>query len=123
MSSFRRQKNAGKDGARAAEKARDLRPRDGGGDLSFRLFFFGLFLFGLFGLRFLIEFIKEPQEGTDQVLAAASSSLNMGQLLSLPFILAGIGVFIWARVRKLPGKRVTEDKPRKKTETHFAHGL
>ncbi len=84
---------------------------------------FGLFLVGLFGLRFLIEFIKEPQEGTDQVLAAASASLNMGQLLSLPFILAGVGVLIWAMVKKLPGKRMAEDKPRKKTETHFAHGV
>ena len=49
---------------------------------------FGIFLTALFGIRFLIEFIKQ-----DQVAFEQGMTLNMGQLLSIPFILAGI-VFI-----------------------------
>jgi phosphatidylglycerol---prolipoprotein diacylglyceryl transferase len=53
---------------------------------------FGLFLILLFGLRFLIEFIKQPQVGFE-----ANMVLNMGQLLSIPFILAGFGILLWTR--------------------------
>jgi len=52
---------------------------------------FGLFLAAVFGFRFLVEFIKEPQ-----VAFEASMTLNMGQLLSIPFVLAGIGLMIYA---------------------------
>ena len=45
---------------------------------------FGIFLVTLFGMRFLIEFLKE-----DQVAFEAGMSLNMGQLLSIPFVLIG----------------------------------
>jgi prolipoprotein diacylglyceryl transferase len=48
-------------------------------------YLFGLFMILVFGMRFLIEFIKEPQVGFEQGLF-----LNMGQLLSLPFVAAGI---------------------------------
>lgn len=46
---------------------------------------FGIFLIVLFGVRFLIEFLKEPQVGFE-----ANMALNMGQLLSIPFILFGV---------------------------------
>lgn len=46
---------------------------------------FGLFLIMLFGVRFLIEFLKEPQ-----VLFEQTMFLNMGQLLSIPFIFTGL---------------------------------
>ncbi|MBN3036518.1 MAG: prolipoprotein diacylglyceryl transferase [Bacteroidales bacterium] len=46
---------------------------------------FGLFLTLLFSVRFLIEFIKEPQVGFE-----SGMMLNMGQLLSIPFIILGI---------------------------------
>ncbi len=59
-----------------------------------RGFLFGLFLILLFSARFLIEFIKEPQVGFE-----AGMALNMGQLLSLPFMLAGAGLLIWSRLR------------------------
>jgi prolipoprotein diacylglyceryl transferase len=52
---------------------------------------FGLFLILLFGVRFAIEFIKEPQVDFE-----ASMALNMGQLLSLPFIIAGIVLLWWS---------------------------
>jgi phosphatidylglycerol---prolipoprotein diacylglyceryl transferase len=55
---------------------------------------FGVFLILLFGARFLIEFIKNPQENFEKFLP-----INMGQILSLPFILAGI-IFIMYASRK-----------------------
>jgi prolipoprotein diacylglyceryl transferase len=48
-------------------------------------FLFGMFLTLVFGVRFFIEFLKEPQVGFEREMA-----LNMGQLLSIPFVLAGI---------------------------------
>lgn len=45
---------------------------------------FGVFLIMLFGFRFMIEFVKAPQEDFEQNLA-----INMGQILSIPFILIG----------------------------------
>lgn len=48
-------------------------------------FIFGVFLILLFSARFLIEFVKN-----DQVAFEAGMKFNMGQLLSLPFILAGV---------------------------------
>lgn len=57
---------------------------------------FGMFLILVFGMRFLIEFIKEPQVGFERGM-----SLNMGQLLSIPFVIAGI-VFIVLAERKRP---------------------
>lgn len=50
---------------------------------------FGMFLVMIFGVRILIEFIKEPQVGFEEGL-----TLNMGQLLSIPFVIAGF-VFIY----------------------------
>jgi len=62
-----------------------------------RGFFFGFFLVGCFGMRFIIEFIKEPQVGFEETMA-----LDMGQLLSIPFIIAGIALLIYSSVRKIP---------------------
>ena len=50
---------------------------------------FGIFLIGIFGSRFLLEFIKNNQEVFESNL-----SLNMGQILSLPFIVWGIWLII-----------------------------
>ena len=52
---------------------------------------FGTFLVGTFLTRFFIEFIKN-----DQVDFEASMTLNMGQCLSIPFVIAGIGFIIYA---------------------------
>lgn len=46
---------------------------------------FGFFLIYLFGFRFLVEFIKNPQEEFERTM-----TLNMGQWLSIPFIVLGI---------------------------------
>lgn len=66
---------------------------------------FGFFLIILFGTRFLIEFIKNPQVDFEQNMV-----LNMGQLLSIPFIVAGV-VILW---RALKQARLTPS-PLKKT--------
>lgn len=54
----------------------------------------GVFFFWVFTARFLIEFVKNPQEEWE-----ASMTLNMGQLLSLPFIAFGLFCIIYAMVR------------------------
>lgn len=51
----------------------------------------GVFFLVLFTARFLIEFIKNPQEEFERNMV-----LNMGQLLSIPFIIGGIVLIIWA---------------------------
>lgn len=51
----------------------------------------GIFFTILFSARFLIEFIKNPQEAFEVGMA-----LNMGQWLSLPFIVAGIVLIVYA---------------------------
>jgi len=48
-------------------------------------FIFGLFLVLLFSARFFIEFVKE-----NQVAFENNMKLNMGQMLSIPFIIVGI---------------------------------
>lgn len=45
----------------------------------------------VFTARFLIEFLKE-----DQVAFEANMKLNMGQLLSIPFVLLGLAGLIWS---------------------------
>jgi prolipoprotein diacylglyceryl transferase len=57
-------------------------------------FIFSVFMIALFSARFLIEFVKN-----DQVAFEAGMSFNMGQLLSLPFIFAGIILIIFTKAR------------------------
>jgi len=59
-------------------------------------YIFGIFMILLFTARFLIEFVKNDQVGFE-----AGMKLNMGQLLSLPFILAGFAMLYWTK--KKPG--------------------
>lgn len=58
---------------------------------------FGLFLILLFSARFLIEFVKLPQEAFEQ-----NMTLVMGQWLSLPFIILGAVVLYLSVKGKLP---------------------
>ena len=62
---------------------------------------FGIFLIALFGIRFLIEFIKNPQEDFE-----VGMILNMGQLLSIPFIVAGC-VLLY-RAYRVPEKKLAK---------------
>lgn len=58
---------------------------------------FGWWLVALFGVRLLIEFVKN-----DQVDFEAGMALNMGQLLSVPFIIGGLVIAWLAYKEKLP---------------------
>lgn len=58
---------------------------------------FGIFLLVLFAARFFIEYIKEPQVAFEENMA-----LNMGQILSIPFIFAGAILLLYSIMRGKP---------------------
>lgn len=55
-------------------------------------FYFGLCIAAIFAFRFCIEFLKKEQGGVDD----GSLPIDMGQILSIPFVLTGL----WAMTRK-----------------------
>jgi phosphatidylglycerol:prolipoprotein diacylglycerol transferase len=59
----------------------------------------GMVLILVFGFRFAIEFLKEPQEAFE-----ASLPLDLGQLLSIPAVLIGVWLFTVACRRSSPGE-------------------
>ena len=66
------------------------KPREG--------YLFGMFLLLTFGIRFFIEFMKEPQVGFESNMA-----LNLGQLLSIPFVIAGLILTLSGSKKTLTG--------------------
>jgi prolipoprotein diacylglyceryltransferase len=73
--------------------------------------FFGLFLIMVFGMRFLIEFAKE-----EQAEFMEGSIINMGQLLSIPFVLLGIYFTVRSYYKPklpdpVPAEAVEENQP------------
>lgn len=65
----------------------------------------GLFLAGYGTFRFVVEFFREPDA---QIGYLAGGWLTMGMLLSLPMVLAGLGIMTWAyrsRPQAKPGGR------------------
>ncbi len=56
----------------------------------------GIFALGMFISRFLIEFIKEPQETFEEGML-----INMGQILSIPMIITGFVLLFLAYKKKL----------------------
>jgi len=67
-------------------------------------FILGAFFFLVFGARFFIEFMKENQEAFEEGL-----KLNMGQILSIPFVLLGIVLMILRR----PKPAIAQTEPEK----------
>lgn len=59
----------------------------------------GILLLVIFTARFIIEFFKEVQVAKE-IQLIESIGLNIGQLLSIPFILIGIGLIIYAFRKK-----------------------
>ncbi|TVR84087.1 MAG: prolipoprotein diacylglyceryl transferase [Chitinophagaceae bacterium] len=59
-------------------------------------FIAGIFLMGMFTIRFLIEFVKEVQVDFEVGMA-----LNMGQILSIPAVLLGLWLLISSKNRKI----------------------
>lgn len=56
---------------------------------------FAIFLIWCFGMRFFFEYLKENQEAFE-----ASLPINMGQILSIPLVIAGIGILIYTFIKK-----------------------
>jgi phosphatidylglycerol:prolipoprotein diacylglycerol transferase len=56
----------------------------------------GAFLAGYGVLRFIAEFFREP----DEHLGLLSLGMSMGQWLSLPMVLAGLALWLWASRRR-----------------------
>jgi phosphatidylglycerol:prolipoprotein diacylglycerol transferase len=53
----------------------------------------GLFLIGYGSFRFLAEFTRNPDDG---IFGLMTFGVSMGQWLSLPMVLAGIAMMVWA---------------------------
>jgi phosphatidylglycerol---prolipoprotein diacylglyceryl transferase len=66
-----------------------------------RGFLFGLFLILVFSVRFIIEFLKENQEVFENALP-----INMGQILSVPFILVGLYFVFRKNTKHFVGKTI-----------------
>jgi prolipoprotein diacylglyceryl transferase len=70
---------------------------------------FGITLVCIFLSRFLIEFIKEDQEAFE-----ADMVLNMGQWLSIPFVIGGV-FLVWRALKRPPRyyepEKTTTEKP------------
>jgi prolipoprotein diacylglyceryltransferase len=58
-------------------------------------FLLGLFFTSVFTARFLIEFIKQRQASYE-----SEFFLNTGQMLSVPFLIIGIGLIIYSIKKK-----------------------
>ncbi len=56
----------------------------------------GLFLIGYGSFRFLAEFTRNPDDG---IFGLMTFGVSMGQWLSLPMVLAGVGLMAWAQRR------------------------
>ena len=88
-------------------------------DKVYRGTFIGIFFIVCFGMRFIIEFIKEPQVEFEETML-----LDMGQILSIPFIILGIGFLVYAWKKKQPARAVRQvSQPPKPKMTHYAKGL
>lgn len=77
-------------------------------------FMLSLFAIVMFTVRFLVEYVKEDQSAFE-----ANMTLNMGQWLSLPLIVAGVVVFFWSLKQKpepINIKDNVKEKPREKKQ-------
>ena len=74
---------------------------------------FGVFLIGTFGSRIFVEMIKNNQVAFEDNMA-----MNMGQLLSIPFVLLGIYLIVRAMIRPkvqlIYPNRYADEKPGRK---------
>ena len=61
--------------------------------------FMGAFVMGYGIVRFLVEFVRVPDAQLGYLLGGV---IDMGQLLSLPLVIAGLALIIFARRRNQP---------------------
>ncbi len=62
----------------------------------------GLFLIGYGSFRFIAEFTRNPDDG---IFGLMTFGVSMGQWLSLPMVLAGIALMVWAYKRRPAASR------------------
>ncbi len=77
----------------------------------------GVFFIGIFLPRFLIEYVKNVQVESEYQMIA-TYGMNLGQMLSIPFILLGVGLVVWAMTRprqhfEFPNRYADEPKEKK----------
>ena len=70
---------------------------------------FGWWIIALWGVRFLVEFVKEEQVDFEKGM-----TLDMGQWLSIPMIIAGIAIVILSHQGKLKEGIFTDKRNKKK---------
>ena len=84
--------------------------------------FLGLFLVLVFTSRFFIEFVKNPQVAFED-----NMRLDMGQWLSIPFVLFGIGLLIYSYVygkpALLPQRESAAPRPEPKPKPTSQHAV
>ena len=68
----------------------------------------GYFLLGVFGFRYFIESIKNVQESWE-INMVQHYGLNMGQLLSIPFAVAGVALIIYAYLHRADKNPVKQE--------------
>lgn len=78
----------------------------------------GIFFIGIFLPRFIIEYVKNVQEQFE-IQMIADYGINMGQLLSIPFVVLGIILVVYSLSRprgkwEYPNKFADEPKTKKK---------
>lgn len=69
-------------------------------------FILGVFLIGIFASRFFIEYVKEVQVGWEETMRS-TIGLDQGQMLSIPFVIAGV----WLIIRALRRPREVLEYP------------
>lgn len=77
-------------------------------------FLFGLFLILVFSARFLLEYTKENQEPFE-----SSLPLNMGQILSIPFIVIGAYFIFRKKQNKLNGNKILNHFEKESDHTNY----
>lgn len=74
----------------------------------------GLFLLGYGAFRFFIEYFREP----DQHLGLYHDFISRGQILSLPMIITGLALIVWAyRYNALPEQALAKTKINKNVKS------
>lgn len=71
----------------------------------------GLFLFGYGSFRFLVEYVRQP----DAQLGLFGDWISMGQILSLPMVIGGLLMILWAFKRNLYPS-IEQPQSKKKTK-------
>ena len=67
-------------------------------------YIFGLFLILIFGFRFFVEFLKVEQSAFEKGMV-----LDMGQLLSIPFVLGGL-YFMFRKEKEIANKKANSKR-------------